>query len=86
MGVEPIRPKLLTLRGDEYNIETPLVIRASEFLDEVVTALKLPKIDAAGFSIRWYILNKATGKMLEGDKTLEANGVQGSHHLLLRPV
>jgi len=93
MVVESIRLKLLTLRGEEHDIEirmsglhlTPLDIRASEFLDEVVTALKLPKTDPAGFPVRWCVLNKDTGKMLEGEKTLEANGVQDGHRLLLRP-
>jgi len=87
MAADPVKVKIFTQGGDEHDIETPLDIKASEFIDEVVTALKPPKTDAEMHPISWRMDDKDIGKTLEGDKTLDANGVQGGHHLsLIRQV
>lgn len=69
--------------GDEHEIETPLDIRTSEFIDELVAALKLPTTDADHAPIVWRIDDKDTGKTLEEGQTLQAGGVKEGHVLRL---
>jgi hypothetical protein len=79
--------KIFTQGGDEHDIETPLDIRATEFIEELVGALSLPKLDAENHPVSWRIDNKDTGKTLETEKTLEQNGVKAGHRLsLIRQV
>lgn len=84
---ELAKVKIFTQGGDEHDIETPLDIKASEFSEELAIALKLPKTDAEGHPVSWRIDDKDTGKTLEGDKTLDQNGVKAGHRLsLIRQV
>jgi uncharacterized ubiquitin-like protein YukD len=79
--------KVVLQGGDEHDIETPLDIKASEFIDELVIALKLPRTDAEHNPIVWRMDNKDTGRTLEGEKSLADNGVREGHMLrLIRSV
>ncbi len=79
--------KVVTQGGEEHEVETPLSIQTSDFIDELVVALKLPKKDADDHPIVWRLDNKDTGRTLEHENTLEANGVEEGHQLsLIRKV
>lgn len=82
-----VKVKIFTQGGDEHEIETPLDIKAEDFIKELVTALKLPTTDAENNAISWRVDDKDTGKTLEPQKTLEQNGVMGGHRMsLIRQV
>lgn len=78
-----IKVKVVTMGGEERDIETPTDIKAEEFIKELVIALNLPLTDAEGHQVSWRIDDKDTGKTLEGIKTLEENGVREGHRLSL---
>jgi hypothetical protein len=79
--------KVNTQGGEEHDIETPLDIRTSDFLDELRPALKLAANDAEGRTISWRLDNKDTGQTLVGNLTLEENDVRPGHRLnLIRSV
>jgi type VII secretion system (Wss) protein YukD len=72
---------IVTIGGDEHRVETPTDLKAEEFISELLTALKLPQVDAERVPIKWRLDNKDTGKSLAPDKTLEENEVRDGHHL-----
>lgn len=78
-----VKVKVATMGGEERDIETPLDIKTQEFIKELVIALKLPLTDADNHQISWRVDDKDTGTTLDGDKTLEENGVKDGHHLNL---
>ena len=78
-----ITVRLLTMGGDECDIETPIDIKVKDFMLEVVIALQLPLADAGNNSINWRIDSKDLGRTLDSDRTLEQNGVFNGHRLLL---
>ncbi len=78
-----VRLTIITQNDEVHEIETPLDLRASEFVDELRQALGLATNDAEGRPIAWQLDNKDTGKRLIGDKTLEQNGVENGHRLNL---
>jgi uncharacterized ubiquitin-like protein YukD len=78
-----VKVKVATIGGEERDIETPLDIKTQDFIKELVIALKLPLMDAENHQISWRVDNKDTGTTLDGDKTLEENGVKEGHHLNL---
>jgi ubiquitin-protein ligase len=87
MPAELTKVRIFTQGGDEHDIETPLDIRVTEFIDELALALNLPKTDAESRPVSWRMDNKDTGRTLEGERTLEENGVRHNHRLsLLRQV
>jgi hypothetical protein len=67
--------------GDDREVNTPLDIKSTEFLQELVIALNLGATDAEGQPINWIAVDKDTGKTLTGEKTLAENGVQSGHRL-----
>jgi len=82
-----IKVKVITQGGDEHDIETPTDIKAGEFLQELISALKLPKTSPDGGVIVWRMDNKDTGKTLNGDVSMVENGVRDGHRLsLIRQV
>jgi hypothetical protein len=83
MADELARVRVRTQGGDEPEIETPLDIKAADFISELSVALNLPRVDAEGHPIVWRLDSKDTGRTLEPDKTLGQNGVRDSHLLLL---
>lgn len=85
MGKE-IKVKIITLGGDEYEIETPVDILVGDVINELLPALRLPRIDAEGHPVTFRLDNKDTGKTLESGKTLEENEVREGHHLMLMRV
>jgi hypothetical protein len=78
-----VKVKVMTMGGDEKEIETPLDIKTQDFIKELVIALKLPLMDAENHQISWRVDNKDTGTTLDGEKTLDENGVRDGHHLNL---
>jgi hypothetical protein len=58
-------------------------LKVEEFISELLTALKLPQVDAERVPIKWRLDNKDSGKSLAHDKTLEENEVGDGHHLNL---
>lgn len=79
-----IRLHLITLAGDSHPIDTPDDIKTEQFIREVVAGLKLAVTDAAGLPASWIIDDKDTGRTLEAQNTLAANGVAAGHHLHMR--
>ncbi|MFP5265379.1 MAG: EsaB/YukD family protein [Blastocatellia bacterium] len=75
--------KVITIGGDEHDIESPPDIKAEDFIKDLIAALGLPVRDADYNPIVWRIDDKNISKTLEGDKTLEENGVRDSHTLIL---
>jgi len=75
--------KVFTMGGDEQDIETPLDIKAEDFIRELAIALSMPMTDAEGHQINWRVDNKDTGRSLDYDRTLEDNGVSDGHRLSL---
>jgi len=59
-------------------------MKTEEFIKEVVAGLDLPKIDAEGRPVNWTIDDKDTGKTLDQQRTLDAQGVSAGHHLHMR--
>jgi len=78
-----IKVKVMTMDGEEKDIETPTDIKVDDFIKELAIALSLVMTDAAGNPVIWRIDNKDTGRTLEGTKTLEDNGVRDGHRLSL---
>jgi uncharacterized ubiquitin-like protein YukD len=78
-----IKVKVLTIGGEEKDIETPTDIKTDDFIKELVIALNLPLTDAEGHQVSWRIDDKDTGKTLDGDKTLDENEVKDGHRLAL---
>lgn len=78
-----MKVKVITMGGEEKDIETPPDIKADDFIKELAVALSLPVNDAEGRPISWRLDNKDTGRTLEGDKTLDQNGVREGHRLSL---
>lgn len=78
-----IKVKVVTMGGEEKDIETPTDIKAEDFIKELVTALQLPLTDPEGQPVSWRIDDKDTGKTLDGAKTLEENEVKEGHRLSL---
>jgi uncharacterized ubiquitin-like protein YukD len=78
-----IKVKVMTIGGEEKDIETPIDIKADDFIKELVIALNLPLTDSEGNAISWRIDNKDTGRTIEGAKTLEENEVKDGHRLAL---
>jgi uncharacterized ubiquitin-like protein YukD len=80
---EEIKVKVTTMGGEEKEIETPTDIKADDFIKELVIALNLPLMDAEGHQVSWRIDDKDTGKTLDGNQTLDVNGVKDGHRLSL---
>jgi hypothetical protein len=81
------RVKIGTPGGEEYEVEAALDLRAADFINELTLALNLPRTDAEGRPVSWRLDNKDTGRTLDGQRTLENNGVRGGHRLsLIRQV
>lgn len=80
---ELVKVKVITMGGDEKEIETPLDIKADEFIRELVIALGLPVTDAEGNQVSWRIDDKDTGRTVDGQKSLDENGVREGHRLSL---
>lgn len=78
-----IKVKVLTIGGEEKDIETPTDIKADDFIKELVIALNLPLTDAEGHQVSWRIDDKDTGRTLDGARTLEENEVKEGHRLAL---
>ncbi|MFL6211938.1 MAG: EsaB/YukD family protein [Pyrinomonadaceae bacterium] len=78
-----IKVKVITMGGEEKDIETPTDIKADDFIKELVIALNLPLTDAEGHQVSWRIDNKDTGRTLDGSKTLDENEVKDGHRLSL---
>jgi hypothetical protein len=79
-----IRVHVITPAGDSHPIEAPADMKTEEFIKEVVVGLDLPKIDAEGRPVNWTIDDKDTGKTLDQQRTLDAQGVNSGHHLHMR--
>jgi hypothetical protein len=77
------RLKITTQSGETHEIEAPLDLMASEFVEELRQALQLPATNADNRAIVWQLDNKNTGNRLDGEKTLEENGVRDGHELRL---
>lgn len=75
--------KVVTMGGDEHEIESPSDIKAEDFIKDLIAALGLPVRDADYNPIVWRIDDKNINKTLEGDKSLEENGVRSNHTLIL---
>ena len=80
---ELVKVKVTTMGGDEKEIETPLDIKADEFIRELVIALGLPVTDVEGHQVSWRIDDKDTGRTVDGQKSLDENGVREGHRLSL---
>jgi hypothetical protein len=81
------RVKIGTPGGEEYEVEAGLDLRTADFINELTLALNLPRNDAEGHPVSWRLDNKDTGRTLDGERTLEHNGVRGGHRLsLIRQV
>ena len=78
-----IKVRVITVGGDEREVEVPVDMRAEDFMNELVIALNLPLTDAEGLTIVWRIDNKDTGRTLNRSQTLDENGVRDGHRLLL---
>ena len=81
MSDEVLRITVVTMAGEEREIEAPPDIPVSEFITELVSALSLPRTDAEGNAISWRLDNRDTGQTMEGEKTLGENGVRGGHRV-----
>jgi hypothetical protein len=79
-----LRIKVHTPGGESHPIEAPSDIKVEDFVLEVVNGLNLPKVDADGHQIAWKIDDKNTGRSLDYQSSLDANGVQAGHDLYLR--
>jgi hypothetical protein len=82
--MEDIKVRVHTQGGDEHPIEAPPDIKVEDFIQELVSGLNLPKVDAEGHAVVWNIDDKSTGKTLKYEKTLEESGVRGGHDLYIR--
>lgn len=80
---EMAKVKICLMGGDEHDIETPLDMRAREFLEELTSALNLPRTDHEGHPVAWRIDDKDTGRTLDLNKELGQNGVKAGHRLSL---
>lgn len=81
------RITIITQGDEQHEIEAPLDLKTTDFLEELRVALKLASTDAEGRPISWRLDNKDTGRTLANDKSLEQNGVCDGHRLnLIRAV
>ena len=81
MGV--IKVKVLTMEGEEREIETPADLKVGEFIKELASALYLPLTDSEGRPVVWCVDDKNTGRTLDLAYTLNENGVLEGHRLSL---
>ena len=79
-----LKVKVHTPGGDSHPIEAPKDIKVEDFILEIVNGLNLPKVDADGHPVVWTVDDKNTGKSLDYQSTLEANGVDQGHDLYMR--
>jgi hypothetical protein len=87
MSAKQIKVKIITIGGEEHEIETPVDIKTADFIEELIVALKLTKTDAEGHPVNWRLDDKDIGRTLDPNQTLEAGGVQEGHRLnLIRAV
>jgi uncharacterized ubiquitin-like protein YukD len=78
-----VKVKVITIGGEEHDVEAPLNIKIEEFIKELVIALRLPLHDREGHQIHWRVDNKDTGATLDPDKTLKENALKEGHRLML---
>lgn len=78
-----IKVTVVTLGGENHDVEVPPDIRADDFIKELISALKLPLTDAEGHAISWRLDNKDTGRTLEASRTIDENNVKEGHRLML---
>ena len=83
MIAEYVRLRINTPSGDVQEIDAPLDLRVSDFIEELKPAMRLATADPEGRPIVWRLDNKDTGRTLEHEMTLEQNGVQPNHRLIL---
>lgn len=76
--------EIITIAGDLHTISAPSDITASDLLYELSIAFGFPIQDAEGDAITWRLDNKITGITLDGEKTLEQNGVLEGQTLTLQ--
>lgn len=69
--------------GSAHRIETPLDILASDLINELIIALRLPLKDAKGNRISWQLDNLSKGTTFDGSKTLEENSTSKGDMILL---
>jgi hypothetical protein len=70
--------------GKPEKVTVPSDMKASEFLNELVEGLHLPRSNGNGRGVQWMLIDKTTGLVLEPDRTLEENGVRIGQSLILR--
>jgi len=78
-----IKVTVVTIGGENHEVEVPPDIRADDFIKELISALKLPVTDAEGHSISWRLDNKDTGRTLEAGRSIAENNVRDGHRLML---
>jgi len=78
-----IRITIYTQGGDTHDIEAPTDILASDLIKDLAEQLHFPTRDAEGNPISWRLDNKNTGRTVDLERSLEQNGIQGGHRLLL---
>lgn len=78
-----IKINIVTIGGNEFEVEALTNINTEDMLKELVLSLGLGFIDAAGRPIVWCFDDKNTGKTLELSKTLEENEVGEGHQLII---
>jgi hypothetical protein len=78
-----IKVTVVTMDGEQHEIEVPQDMRADEFLNQLAIALQLTVNDANGNPVNWRLIDKDTSKEMDRGKTMTENGVSDGHRLSL---
>lgn len=69
--------------GNRQKVTVPSEMMASQFLNELLDGLNLPRTNGNGHRLNWILSDNTTGQRLELNRTLLDNGVQGGEELTL---
>lgn len=78
-----LKVKVLTMGGNEHEVEIPSDMKIKDLIYELAIALSLPLTDALDSYIKWQLISKELGEALIEEQTLEQCGVQEGYRLLM---
>jgi len=61
----------------------PVNMQVGRFIEEVLKRFKLPTRDSQGRAIRYYLIDKSTGRQLVSNQTFREQGVQEGSTLVV---
>ena len=83
-GPDKLRLEVTAPDQRKQHIETPLKTPGAELIAILLEQFELPRSDAKGKPIAYFLSDHKTGALLDSKKTLAENGVVTGQHLLLQ--